>query len=271
MAVAAAAVLAVAWFVSRRITKPLRSAVAMLQDIAQGEGDLTKRLAVSGSDEIGELARWFNTFVGKLQDIVRKIGESASTLANSSTELSATATATGQRAEETTNQSNAVAAAAEEMSANMNSVAASTEQMSANVSVVASAVEADDRQHQRGGPQRRAGRRRGRHRRRTGRRRQRQDHRAGRAPPSEIGKVIEVIQDIAEQTNLLALNATIEAARAGDAGKGFAVVATEVKELAKQTAAATEDIRRRIEGIQTSTGQAVAIHRRDHRRDQEGQ
>ncbi|HYW78895.1 MAG TPA: methyl-accepting chemotaxis protein, partial [Thermoguttaceae bacterium] len=73
----------------------------------------------------------------------------------------------------------------------------------------------------------------------------------------EIGKVIETIQDIAEQTNLLALNATIEAARAGDAGKGFAVVASEVKELAKQTADATEDIRVRIEGIQSSTGEAV--------------
>ena len=73
----------------------------------------------------------------------------------------------------------------------------------------------------------------------------------------EIGKVIEVIQDIAEQTNLLALNATIEAARAGEAGKGFAVVATEVKELAKQTATATDDIRTRIEVMQRSTGQAV--------------
>ena len=73
----------------------------------------------------------------------------------------------------------------------------------------------------------------------------------------EIGKVIEVIQDIAEQTNLLALNATIEAARAGDAGKGFAVVATEVKELAKQTADATEDIRSRITGIQGSTQEVV--------------
>ena len=72
-----------------------------------------------------------------------------------------------------------------------------------------------------------------------------------------IGKVIETIQDIAEQTNLLALNATIEAARAGDAGKGFAVVANEVKDLAKQTAEATEDIRHRIEGIQSSTGLAV--------------
>jgi methyl-accepting chemotaxis protein len=74
---------------------------------------------------------------------------------------------------------------------------------------------------------------------------------------NEIGKVIDVIQDIAEQTNLLALNATIEAARAGEAGKGFAVVATEVKELARQTADATEDIRRRVEAIQGSSGQAV--------------
>jgi methyl-accepting chemotaxis protein len=74
----------------------------------------------------------------------------------------------------------------------------------------------------------------------------------------EIGKVVEVIQEIAEQTKLLALNATIEAARAGDAGKGFAVVATEVKELARETAVATEDIRRRIEGIQQSTGSAIA-------------
>ena len=77
------------------------------------------------------------------------------------------------------------------------------------------------------------------------------------AAASEIGKVIEVIQDIAEQTNLLALNATIEAARAGEAGKGFAVVATEVKELARQTAAATEDIRQRIEGMQSSTDVVV--------------
>ena len=175
---------------------------------------------------------------------------------DSSTELSATATQLASGAEETTNQSNTVAAAAEEMSANMNSVAASTEQMSANVRVVASAVEeltasisgvarsAEQAASVAGTAAGLAG---------DG------NAKIGElgAAASEIGKVIEVIQDIAEQTNLLALNATIEAARAGDAGKGFAVVATEVKELAKQTAAATEDIRRRIEGIQTSTGQAV--------------
>ncbi len=241
---------------SLSINKRLRSAVAMLQDIAQGEGDLSKRLAVSGSDEIGELGRWFNTFVGKLQDIVRKIGEGASMLVNSSTELSATATQLASGAEKTTKQSNSVAAAVEEMSTNMNSVAASTEQMSANVRVVASAVEeltasisevARSTEQAAGVAGTAAG--------------LASDGNAkiselGTAA-SEIGKVVEVIQDIAEQTSLLALNATIEAARAGDAGKGFAVVAAEVKELAKQTAAATEDIRRRIEGIQSSTGQAV--------------
>jgi methyl-accepting chemotaxis protein len=241
---------------SLSITKRLRSAVVMLQDIAEGEGDLTKRLAASGSDEIGELGKWFNTFVGKLQDIVRKIGEGATMLVNSSTVLSATATQLASGAEQTTNQSNTAAAAVEEMSANMNSVAASTEQMSANVRVVASAVEeltssitavarsaeqsasvADTAAGLAGDGNAKIGE-------------------LGTAA-GEIGKVIEVIEDIAEQTSLLALNATIEAARAGVAGKGFAVVATEVKELAKQTAAATEDIRRRIEGIQSSTGQAV--------------
>ena len=256
MAGAAGAVLAVGWFISLQITKPLRSAVAMLQDIAQGEGDLTKRLAVASGDEIGELAKWFNTFVAKLQDIVHKIGDGAARLATSSNELSATATQLASGAEETTNQSNSVAAAAEEMSANMNGVAASTEQMSANVRVVASAVEeltASIGEVARSAEQAASV----------------ADTAAGLAgdgnakitelgaAASAIGKVIEVIQDIAEQTSLLALNATIEAARAGDAGKGFAVVATEVKELAKQTAAATEDIRRRIEGIQSSTGQAV--------------
>ncbi|MBN1489634.1 MAG: methyl-accepting chemotaxis protein, partial [Phycisphaerae bacterium] len=127
--------------VSRAITGPIRRTAAMLKDISEGEGDLTKRLVVGGNDEIGEMARYFNQFVEKLQGIIRKIADNAQTLANSSTELSATATQLASGAEETTSQSATVASAAEEMATNMNNMAASSEEMSANVKTVASAVE----------------------------------------------------------------------------------------------------------------------------------
>ena len=257
LAVAGAVVLfGLMWFTGGRIASRIRTTAAMLKDIAEGEGDLTKRLEAESSDELGELGRWFNTFADKLQGIIRDITANADTLAKGSMFLSTTANQLAGGAAKTTEQSATVASAAAQMSDNMNQMAASTEEMSANIQTVASAVEemtvsigevasnaeraasvannasrlADDSNHNVG--------------------------ELGDAA-DEIGKVIEVIQDIAEQTNLLALNATIEAARAGDAGKGFAVVATEVKELAKQTASATEDIRRRIEGIQGSTADTV--------------
>ncbi|MGQ9650154.1 MAG: methyl-accepting chemotaxis protein [Phycisphaerae bacterium] len=243
-------------FSAHRIATPLRRAAAALQDIAQGEGDLTRRLEVHTTDEVGDVAKWFNTFVEKLQRIIGEIAVSARTLAGSSTELSATATQLTSGAEETTAQSATVAAAAEEMATNMNNMATSTEEMSANVKTVAAAIEemaASIGEVARNAEQAA-----------TVAGQAAQLAAAGNENISqlgtaadEIGKVIGVIQDIAEQTNLLALNATIEAARAGEAGKGFAVVATEVKELAKQTAEATEDIRRRIEGIQSSTGNAI--------------
>ncbi|MBN1910155.1 MAG: Cache 3/Cache 2 fusion domain-containing protein [Pirellulales bacterium] len=250
------AVAAVSIWVARGIVRPLNNMMEGLKDIAEGEGDLTRRLDDSSRDELGTLARWFNTFVDKLQRIISEMADNASDVANSSTELSSTSTQLASSAEEMTAQSATVASAAEEMSSNMNTMAASTEQMTANVKTVASAVEemtasiseiaknaeqastvAND----------------------AARLAETSNANIGQlgTAADEIGKVIETIQDIAEQTNLLALNATIEAARAGDAGKGFAVVATEVKELAKQTAEATEDIRRRIEGIQGSTGEAV--------------
>jgi len=243
-------------FSAHRIATPLRRAAAALQDIAQGEGDLTRRLEANTKDEVGDVAKWFNTFVEKLQRIIGEIAVSSKTLASSSTELSATATQLASGAEETTAQSATVAAAAEEMATNMNNMAASTEEMSTNVKTVAAAIEemtasigevarnAEQAATVAGQAAQLAA---------TGNENISQ---LGTAA-DEIGKVIGVIQDIAEQTNLLALNATIEAARAGEAGKGFAVVATEVKELAKQTAEATEDIRKRIEGIQSSTGSAV--------------
>jgi methyl-accepting chemotaxis protein len=219
--------------VARGITRPLGELVVGLESLA--DADLTTDVHVKGDDEVAKLGVSFNKAVDDLSMVVRRIRESAWTLASSSEELSATSTQMGASAEETSAQANAVSAAAEQVSANVNTVAASAEEMSASIheiaasaheaaAVAAQAVEAAGATNETV--------------------RQLGDSSA------EIGEVIKVITSIAEQTNLLALNATIEAARAGDAGKGFAVVANEVKELAKETAAATEEIGQKIVAIQ---------------------
>ncbi len=241
---------------AKQIAGSLRATTAMLRDISEGEGDLTRRLPVRGKDEIAELSRWFNVFAEKLQSVIAGLAGNAVSVSNASRELATTAAELHRGASQTTSRSATAAAAVEHMSSNMNGVAAASEQMSANVKAVATAVEqltasisevarsAEQAAHVADNAARLAGV---------------SNDSMGHlgTAAEEIDRVIEVIQDIAEQTNLLALNATIEAARAGEAGKGFAVVATEVKELARQTAGATEDIRKRIEGIQASTGQAV--------------
>ena len=244
------------YLLARAIADPIRKTVAVLKDIAEGEGDLTRRLAVTTSDEVGELAKWFNQFVGRIENTVRRIAGNATQLSKVSTELAQTADELSNGAGLSKTQSATVSSAAEEMSINMKNMAASGEQMSGGMRVVAASVE--EMTSTIGEIAKNA---------------ERSAHVASEAKKltdisnerisrlgvaaDEIGKVIEVIQDIAEQTNLLALNATIEAARAGEAGKGFAVVATEVKELAKQTAAATDDIRARIDAIQKTTTEAV--------------
>lgn len=241
-------------YVGARIARPIVRVAGFARTIA--DGDLTSRCEVAARSEVGDLVTAMNDMSGKLRDTVRNIRENAQTVASASTELSATACQLTGGAAQTTSQSATVAAASEEMAINMNNMASAATQMSGNVKGVAAAVEemtasineitrhtekasaaAKDASSLANVSNEKISR-------------------LGEAA-DEIGKVVTVIQDIAEQTNLLALNATIEAARAGEAGKGFAVVASEVKELARQTAGATEDIGKRIAAIQATTGESV--------------
>ncbi|HTN74238.1 MAG TPA: methyl-accepting chemotaxis protein, partial [Pirellulaceae bacterium] len=194
--------------ITRSITLPLAAVVNSLKDIAQGEGDLTRRLNDSRKDELGELARWFNVFVGKLQGIIQRLADNSRALARSSNTVSETSSDLAGVADETKQRSATVAAAAEEMSINMQNMAGSTQAMSNNIRTVASAVEElnititevaknAERAHGVAG--------RAQHLAETSNTRVAD---LGQAADG-IGKVIEVIQEIAEQTSLLALNATI--------------------------------------------------------------
>ena len=238
------------------VNRPLESTAAMLKNIAEGEGDLTGRLEMKTEDEIGAFTRWFNLFVENIQALVKAIKDDAKELASSSADLSSIAQQMSSGVQQTSQKTNMVSSAAEEMGSSMNTVATATEQASSNVEMVATGAEEmtatinEIAQNAENG------------------RRITNEAVSQFITTSDtvnqlgesargIGQVTETITKISEQTNLLALNATIEAARAGEAGKGFAVVANEIKELAKQTAAATGEIRTRIEGIQSSSLETV--------------
>jgi methyl-accepting chemotaxis protein len=237
---------------------PVRILTGRTMEIARGDlvQDVPEELRGRG-DELGELARSMQTMSESLRKLLREVTQGVRTLASASTELSSISSETALGVKAMSEKSATVAAAAEESSANSVSVAASMEEATTNLASVASATEemsatvseiaANSERARTISEQANA---------------QAQTLSAlmqqlGDAARS-IGKVTETITDISSQTNLLALNATIEAARAGAAGKGFAVVANEIKELARQTAQATEDIKAKIAGVQNSTGGAIA-------------
>jgi methyl-accepting chemotaxis protein len=231
------------------ITRRIQTLTAALQDIAQGEGDLTRRLPTDGKDEFGELSNYFNLFTEKIRLVIQNVGDATREVAGAATEIAASSELMAQNMNCQNDRIMQIAAGVDQLSATViemsdrASLASRTAHESIHnanrggevvrativeINAIAEMVKASslciDELGNRG---------------------------------TQIGSVINVITDIADQTNLLALNAAIEAARAGDQGRGFAVVATEVRKLAERTTSATQDVKGSIGSIQEGTHNAV--------------
>jgi methyl-accepting chemotaxis protein len=247
-------VCAVAWWViESKVVLPLHTLAVRLQDIAEGEGDLTRRVEVNGRNEIDEVGIWFNVFIGRIEEIVRRVAEHASTLGQAATELASTAHETAEQAAKQQQQAERITTAMNEMSSAVQEISQTTQ------SAAVDARNAEESAHTGG---------------RTvqttvetignlllsNRETSARIEELGKSSDA-IGRIVNVINEIAGQTNLLALNASIEAARAGEHGRGFAVVAGEVRRLAERTSSATKEIDVTVNAIQEGTKIAVEAMR----------
>lgn len=241
------------FLIRRAIVGPIRRTAEVMRDIAEGEGDLTKRIEVISTDEVGQLAERFNAFAQKVHDLVSEVIQATHEVASAATEIAASSEEMARGMGEQKDQVMQISAAVEQMSASVVEVAqksmdaAQNAEESGRVAEDGGAVVSDTVQTMR-------------HIRESVSASSKIVEELGRRG-DEIGEIIAVINDIADQTNLLALNAAIEAARAGEHGRGFAVVADEVRKLADRTTQATEEVAKTIRAIQTET--KVAVERMD--------
>jgi methyl-accepting chemotaxis protein len=226
----------------RSILRPVRrvgDVVAALSD-----GDLTRQTGINSHDELGVMAASLDRAVAGIREAMQAMAANADTLAGAATELAATSSEIAGATSQTSAQTSAASVEADDISRNVQTVAAGGEEMSLSIREIAENTSHAAQIAGQAVSEAAAA--------------TASIERLGESS-AQIGNVLNLITSIAEQTNLLALNATIEAARAGDAGKGFAVVASEVKDLAQETARATEDISTRVAAIQADTGGTVEV------------